>query len=165
MRRRRLLQLGAASAVAAALPLPAIASVPAYVDYDLPLEKIFAVNDAFNMLEDYGFSLAEKAGLFGFYSNGIHTMAGLRNITLAWVIDLGSRDTWARVCFLKHIRARLNERLGPDIQAHLEWMDEVGPSPYVNTPRARIEDGDYFSLHNVALRLGGTIDGIKTVFV
>jgi hypothetical protein len=164
MERRRLLQLGVASAIAAALPLPAIASVPAYVDYDLPLDKIYAVNDAFNIVEDYRFSLAEKANLLGFYPSETPTMADLRALTLEWVFDLGSRDAWDRVCFLRHIRTKLNERVGTDLEVHLVWMDVPTAVFPLASLRTQMKLPYYMDLYHIALAFGGEIDGVTSVF-
>ena len=109
MRRRSFISLGVASTLASLLPLPAFALGPRVVDYgDLPTDKIFAINDAFNILEASQLDDREKERLLGLYSHPWHvSVAHARDRVLTIVVDLERPRMWERVQMINANRSDL----------------------------------------------------------
>ena len=156
MNRRELLLTGSMSALAVMIPLPTIASLDTF-DHDLPIGRIETVNEAFNILEDYQFTLSEKAELFGLYPEEFKQLDQLRDFVLDYVIDEGSRDGWARTQFLTEIRRKLNERFDGNLAAQLEWM-KTREAPFsTQSLRAMMTTTRYMDVYRAVLFLGGNI--------
>ncbi len=160
MKRREVLLATAASIVASMLPLPALALAPEY-DYGVPIDKIEQVNDAFNMVERYGFDLDEKATLFGLYEDQVPTLADLRAKVLEVTFDWESRDIWARILMLNGIKQKLDEKFGENNLAdQLEYLDSPDQTLFMMTMRDELKSPHWMDLYRVARRLGFDI---KTV--
>jgi len=155
MNRRDLLLGVSVSALAVMLPLPAVASVPVF-DYDVAIDKIELVNQAFNILEEWQFSLSEKANAFGFFPYNINDLASLRDTVLTYVIDYKHRDHWGRVQMITGIKQKLDEQFGEDSpSAQLEWMAGEHEWRHVRTgPRERMTSGHYMDIYYEARALG-----------
>jgi len=95
--------------------------MPTFDYFDLPTEEIERVNDAFNVVEFYGFDLQEKAGVFGFVPGTVKNLPELRNLVLDYALG-GNIDMWDRIEALITIRQKLDKRFGANVSEHLRWL-------------------------------------------
>lgn len=155
MNRRDFLLTGSATVVTPMLPLPANAVVQVF-DYGVPVDQIEPINQAFNILEDYKFSLSEKAELFGLYSDGFKNLDDLRDYVFTYIIDEGCRDGWARTHFLIQIRQKLDERFGNDLDAQLAWMRKREAPFTKRSLREMMTTTYYMDVYYAVCLLGGS---------
>lgn len=135
-----------------ALSSPVMASISSLEYSKVPNDKI--VEHAFDIIDDYGFTLKEKAALFGLNPVMIKSLDELLDHVHTF-LEYGNIDVWNRIAFLISIRNQLDARFGPDnLDAHLKCLS-APPGMYSDMSlRDLMNTGHYMDLQYVTYILG-----------
>lgn len=158
MNRRQLLLSSGAAALAAMLPIPVLAAIPAYPNYDsITIEKLGLIEQALDVGELYGFDVATRVTLFGLNPHTIESLAALREVVQEFLLDYGSIDVWNRIRFLIAIREQLDKRFPGDVAAQLKWMNTSNELFRGQRLRDWMND-DHMQLYNAACVTGSDVE-------
>ncbi len=150
--RRHVLQLAAGTIMASALPVSLGAS-PIFTEFQD--EETVKFNLVFQIIEDYKFSLEDKAALFGFYPDSAKNLQDLRKLVHRFAIDFHSRDVWGRIDMLISIRKNLDTLVGSnDLAKQRAWLDAKDTLHFWGRSfREVMNTGEYMDLYHASRSL------------